>query len=374
MQNRDAANNPMTMRKLLFVGILTWALVAVAHLPSELVGSQHSLGERIGFVVCLFGFLLAFWIATREWCVGRAELTFIALQSILALGCIAFGPGGFVPILLVIIAGQLGHFPLRLGIPWIAVQSLFLVPFEKYEVITKVAAYFTFQLFGAFTARIANEERESKQALAAVNAELRVATGLLDISSRAEERVRIARELHDLLGHHLTALSLNLEVASHLTDGEAKEQIAKSQAVTKLLLSDVRESVSRLREDEPVDLAAAVRSIREAVPAPAIHVDADALGVTDPAVARTALRAVQEIVTNSVRHSGARNLWLTLRARDGTLAIDARDDGGGTDHVQLGNGLRGMRERVQQAGGTMDIASMRGRGFEVHITLPGRNP
>ncbi|HKR67070.1 MAG TPA: ATP-binding protein, partial [Thermoanaerobaculia bacterium] len=122
---------------------------------------------------------------------------------------------------------------------------------------------------------------------------------------------------------------------------------------------------------EPVDLAAALRSLRDAVPAPAIHVDADGIGVADPEVARTALRAVQEIVTNSVRHSGARNLWLTLRERDRALAIDARDDGAGTDQVQFGNGLRGMRERVQQAGGTMDVASMRGRGFEVHIVLPG---
>ena len=79
---------------------------------------------------------------------------------------------------------------------------------------------------------------------------------------------------------------------------------------------------------------------------------------------------MQEIVTNAVRHSGARNLWLTIGMQDHTLTVDARDDGGGTDRVVFGNGLRGMRERVQQAGGTLEVASMRGRGFEVHVRLP----
>ena len=85
-----------------------------------------------------------------------------------------------------------------------------------------------------------------------------MATELLEISSRTTERLRIARDLHDLLGHHLTALSLNLEVASHLATGEANEQIEKSKAITKLLLGDVRDVVSRLRNDEPVDLGAAI--------------------------------------------------------------------------------------------------------------------
>lgn len=343
----------------------------MSHLQWAFAGATAVTLESMAFVACLFAFVAVFWIATREWCSGRVETTLVALEAVLALGCVAFGPNGFLPVLLVIVAGQLGLMPVRYAVFWIAVQSVLLgVLLRPSKVVPITLVYFTFQLFGAFTSRMAQEEREAKQALAAVNAELRVATGLLDMSSRAEERLLIARDLHDLLGHHLAALSINLEVARHLAEGEAKERIEKSQSLTKLLLSDVRDSVSRLREDEPVDLAAALHSIRDVVPSPSIHVDADAIGVTDPATARTALRAVQEIVTNAVRHSGARNLWMTLTTRDHALAIDARDDGGGTDHVQFGNGLRGMRERVQQSGGTMDVRSMRGRGFEVYIGLP----
>ncbi len=87
-------------------------------------------------------------------------------------------------------------------------------------------------------------------------------------------------------------------------------------------------------------------------------------------MAQVALRSVQEIVTNAVRHSGARNLWVTLATADHTLDIDARDDGEGTDQVRFGNGLRGIRERVEQARGSLEVSSMRGRGFSVHVRLP----
>jgi signal transduction histidine kinase len=365
MQNLDA----MSMRHLRLVGIFTWLIVSVTH---AIWAWSDPLPQRAGFFAALLVFGLAFIAGTRDSCHGAREIALLALQSASALVAIAIRPNGFVPTLFVIVSAQLGSMRLPYALAWIAAETLMLGALDARDAVPKMLAYFAFQLFGLFTTRIAMEERDARQALAEANAELRVATGLLDMSSRAEERVRIAREIHDLLGHHLTALSLNLEVASHLAEGEAKAQIEKSQALTKLLLSDVRDSVSRLREDEPVDLAAALDAIRDAVPAPAIHIEAQELARLDPSVARTALRVVQEIVTNAVRHSGARNLWLTLATRENTLHVDARDDGAGTDHVNYGNGLHGMRERVQQAHGTMDVSSMRGRGFEVHVRLPLR--
>jgi signal transduction histidine kinase len=196
-------------------------------------------------------------------------------------------------------------------------------------------------------------------------------SGLLDISSRTSERLRIARDLHDLLGHHLTALTLNLETASHLAGGEAREQIEKSKAIARHLLADVRSVVSRLRDEEPVDLSAALASLRGVVDSPLLHLDLPPeLSVRDAHIAQIALRSVQEIVTNAVRHSGARNLWVTLGADEQTLDIAARDDGAGTDHVRFGNGLRGIRERVEGVRGSLEVSSMRGRGFSVHVQLP----
>ena len=355
----------MQLRHLVLAGVLTWVIVALPH-------AGHFTPV---WSLCYLAFLGLFILNTREWCPGRLELFVAALQAVLALACVWLKPNGMQAVLLVIVAAELGHLRFRAAFVWIAIQSLGLFIVGQYatgahEPEWSALGYFAFQLFGFLTARIAHEEREAKQALAEVNAELRVATGLLDMSSRAEERLRIARDLHDLIGHHLTALSINLEVASHLAEGQAKEQVEKSKTIAKLLLSDVRDVVSRLREDEPVDLGAALASLRDAVPHPNIHVDADGAAVTEPLVAQTALRAVQEIVTNAVRHSNARNLWLKIGTADRALTVDARDDGGGTDRVEFGNGLRGMRERVQQAGGTLEVASMRGRGFEVHVRLP----
>jgi len=360
------------MRNLIAVGVLTWTIVAIPHVM-WLAQREVLLTPRgLALIACLVAFLVCFCVATRAWCTGRGLVAMIAAQSGLALTAIALQPRGYMPVLLVVVAGQFGNFAPRIANAWIVAQTLVLalIAPKDQEGMLSALAYFAFQLFSSFTARVAHEERDAKQALAEANAELRVATELLDMSSRAEERLRIARDLHDLIGHHLTALSLNLEVASHLAVGTARKHVDKGKALTKLLLADVRDVVSRLRENEPVDLASSLRSLGDVVAVPAIQVEANDVAVMNPAIAETALRAAQEIVTNAVRHSGARNLWLKVAHVDHALALDARDDGVGTDRVQFGNGLTGMRERVASAGGTLEVQSVRGRGFEVHIRLP----
>lgn len=353
----------MPIRNLIFAGVLTWVIVAL----------PHARDVEPLWAVCYLAFLALFLFTSLRDCPKTLELLLIGVQSALAVACSWLQPEGMQPVLLVITAAQLGHLRARAALTWVVAQSvaLYLVALPTADnAFWGTLGYFAFQVFGFLTARIAHEEMEARLALAEANAELRVATGLLDMSSRAEERLRIARDLHDLIGHHLTALSLNLEVASHLAEGQAKEQIEKSKALTKLLLSDVRDVVSRLRDNEAVDLGAALASLRDAVPTPSIHIESDGAAVAEPLVAQTALRAVQEIVTNAVRHSNARNLWLKIATIDRSLAVDARDDGAGTDRVVFGNGLRGMRERVQQAGGLLEVESMRGRGFEVRVRLP----
>jgi signal transduction histidine kinase len=372
---------PPQVRNLVFIGILTWAIVGMPGLTYELQNGTLLTAHGLIWGACFVGFLLFFWLATRPECHGGREAMFIIAQSVLALVCSALQMhGGIQPVLLVIVAGQLGHYSLRVALLWVTAQTvaLTLIYINRTDTVNALyvtLAYFAFQLFGLFTTQIAHSEAAARQALAERNAELTVTTGLLEISSRTSERIRIARDLHDLLGHHLAALSLNLEVAGHLAAGEAREQIEKSKSITKLLLSDVRDVVSRLREEEPVDLTAALQSLQDVITAPALHLDVpNDLALKDSAVAQVALRTVQEIVTNAVRHSGARNLWLKLTAADHSLAIDAHDDGAGTDEIRFGNGLRGIRERVEQVHGDLDVSSTRGRGFRVHVRLPLEAP
>lgn len=351
------------------IGVLTWAIIAVPSVAWEIAHHHLLTPGGIAWAASFVAFIVAYCTANFTECNRSVALALRVVQALLALACMRFQPAGFQPILFVIVAAQIGTLPLAIAIAWIAAQTI-AYGVMIHEVAVTVA-YFAFQLFAAISVRMTHSEALAREQLARTNAELQMTTALLDMNSRTSERLRIARDLHDLLGHHLTALSLNLEVASHLASGDARESVEKSKAITKLLLSDVRDTVSSLREEEPVDLTGALRSLRDAITTPALHLDVDDdVAVDDSAVAQAALRAVQEIVTNCVRHSGARNLRLRLKTDGRALDIDARDDGTGTDELRLGNGLRGMRERVEQMRGTVDVASSRGNGFSVHVRLP----
>jgi signal transduction histidine kinase len=222
---------------------------------------------------------------------------------------------------------------------------------------------------------VGKQQAEAREEQRRLNAELRATRALLAESSRLTERTRISRELHDLLGHHLTALSLNLEVATHLSEGRVQEHVRQAQSLAKLLLSDVREAVSQLRDDDAIDLSEALTTLIEGVPALDIHLDyPDHLRVTDPARAHVLLRCAQEIITNAVRHAGASSLWLAISRDQTGIAIRARDDGRGADQYDVGNGLRGMRERLAEFGGKLQIETARGKGFSIDLWLPLENP
>ena len=363
------------MKSLVWVGVVTCAIVGIPSVLWEVERGTLFTPRALVWLASFTTFVLLFFLTASAERHRKRELLLLAAQTVTALTCVYLQKSGFAPILLVMIAGELGGQTPKLGFTWIGLQTIAML-YVLHESGQRSGAlvgmaYLGFQFFGYFAVRIAHQELEARQKLSEAHAELQVANSLLDISSRSEERLRIARDVHDLLGHHLTALSLNLEVASHLTEGKAKEQIETSKAIAKLLLSDIRDVVSRLRDEEPIDLAAALSTIQTRVQKPAIHVElANDAVVSDSTVARLTLRTVQEIVTNAIRHSGARNLWLGIKRDNGLLALDARDDGSGVDLLKVGNGLRGMRERVEEVNGTMRIVSRKGEGFNVEIRIP----
>ncbi|MEO6076954.1 MAG: ATP-binding protein, partial [Dokdonella sp.] len=139
----------------------------------------------------------------------------------------------------------------------------------------------------------------------------------------------------------------------------------------RLLLTDVREAVSQLRDSGAIDLGAALRPLAENVPKLAIHMDVQhPLTVDDPERAHVLLRCAQEAITNTVRHADARNLWLNAVNDGERIILQVRDDGSGTDQLANGNGLQGMRERLRQLGGRLEIESRAGQGFQLTMILP----
>jgi signal transduction histidine kinase len=375
---------------LRYAGLFTWAMVGIPLVLNTWYFPAVEGGEKPppNMVLALLAYLafgIAYWLVTRELGVRRPRWYDIVLLGVLTISAILVSwltGTGLSGILLMIVAGVIPWLmPLGVGIPWLIAQHVPLVPvfvrgqdFTPIEAVLQAALYIGYSSFTFITGLVAKQQAQARDEQRRLNAELRATRVLLAESSRMSERLRISRELHDLLGHHLTALSLNLEVAGHLTEGKALEHVRQSHTLARLLLTDVREAVSEMREERGVDLASALRTLSEGVPALEVRLDLpETLRIDDPERAQVLLRCAQEIITNTVRHSGASRLDLRLEPRVGEILMQARDDGRGSDSPTPGNGLRGMRERLAACGGQVDIITAPGKGFALDVRLPLEN-
>lgn len=374
---------------LRYSGLFTWAVVGVPLLylwMLPLAGvDDAAAGLRPrpwqGWVAyAAFGMSYA-WL-TRGLDVRRrtaGDYVMLLVLTAAAISVSYYAESGLGSVLLMVAACLLPWLlPLPLGIAWLAVSQFAVVPvfvrgfdFTLAEAMMQSVLYAGFSLFVFVTSLVARQQAQARDEQRRLNAELRATRALLGESVRVNERTRISRELHDLLGHHLTALSLNLEVAGHLAEGRVKDHVQQAHTLARLLLTDVREAVSQLREGDAIDLAAALRPLAENVPSLDIRMDIEApLTLDDPERAHVLLRCTQEIITNTVRHSGASGMWIRAeRVRD-CIIVSARDDGRGADQLVAGNGLRGMRERLAQYGGSLHIETRPEAGFSLTLTLP----
>jgi signal transduction histidine kinase len=189
---------------------------------------------------------------------------------------------------------------------------------------------------------------------------------------RVAERLHIARELHDSLGHHLVALRLYLDAAVKLTcSTPGAAPVARAQEIACAMVGDVRRIVGSMRRQRPIDFAAALHRLVDGISQPTVILSMPpALRIDSAAHAHVLLRAVQEAITNALRHANASTVWVDLAADNGGIRLTIRDDGDGVTTVRFGNGLIGMRERVTQLGGAMRIGSRPGRGFSLCMRLP----
>jgi signal transduction histidine kinase len=376
-------------RVLRLAGLFTWVMLGL-----PLVYSQYeALLRRSDGVdlpaTLLFVAYLAFgggylWLTRGLRNGGHSawyDRAILVLLTICALGVSFLSGSGLGSILMMVAAGVIPWMlPARVGVIWLLVSQLavapvyyLFLPFSLFEAVMQSLLYGGFSMFIFVTSLVARQQTDAREEQRRLNTELRATRVLLAESARVNERTRISRELHDLLGHHLTALSLNLEVAGHITEGQAQEHVHQAHTLAKLLLTDVREAVSQLRDSGAIDLAAALRPLTEQVPSLDIHLDIEEpLSVEDPEHAHVLLRCTQEIITNAVRHAGAHNLWIQVRREaQGEVVVEAHDDGIGADGIVVGNGLRGMRERLQQCGGELQIETRRGQGFRLRASVPG---
>ena len=368
---------------LRYAGLATWALVAVVLLLLPFIARDAvEPASMVGWWSAALLFLLTF---LHRWANPLRRTTFPRRVAVLVAMTFAvfavsfFTRSALGVILSTVVAGVLPWLlPRLIAFAWVvgiavvfSVWVALLPQFGWAYAVPQLMMTLGLMLFAYAASTLALHQLKAREELRRVNSELRATQSLLAENTRIAERVRIARELHDLVGHHLTALSLNLEVASHTSEGKSKEHVDRAGSIARLLLSDVREVVSDMRQDDRVDLREAIRELASGVPEPAIHLDIpDELSLTDPKRAQILLRCAQEVITNAVRHASASNLWISLTADDDGLRLEARDDGRGAVELLPGNGLTGMRERIKELGGRLEIMTRPNSGFRINAWMP----
>ncbi|HEY1539758.1 MAG TPA: histidine kinase [Solirubrobacteraceae bacterium] len=201
----------------------------------------------------------------------------------------------------------------------------------------------------------------------------------------SEERLRFARDLHDLLGHGLTVISVKAELAERLLTrdpAEAAEHVADIKKVARNALSEVREAVSDYRKPT---LASELSGARMALQAAGIEAELEGTDVTlDPEVEAVLAWAVREGTTNVIRHSGARNCRIEVHPGLAAVSAEVVDDGradacdadadANANGAVRGSGLIGLRERAERLAGRLEAGPAPDGGFRLWVTLPVRGP
>lgn len=374
--NRDMTKEDHWLSLQVGAAVLTWAMVT--GFAWYLIDRQPDPGVNLpwflGWAVLNLGTtLLACWGAglTRR---IKQTAHAVGLFAVFAAGWMA--PINFLPIYSIVwLAVACSLYPTRVlwgllaGIVagWYTVMRF---GWNEDSALISTALYGSFHLFALLTARSAEEAAQARDEAQFLNRELIATQHLLSEASRQSERTRIARDLHDMMGHHLTALSINLQIAERLAEGPVASKIAESRALARLLLSDVREAVSTLREECQVDFDHAIRLLVDQVPQLEVDLDiAPDVAIEQFEVAESLLRCVQEALTNTLRHAGASRSWIRVWQGEQGVHLEIHDNGVRGQQLSEGHGLNGMRERLAGLKGSLSLDTV-GNALRLRVLIP----
>lgn len=284
------------------------------------------------------------------------------------------GQGLFIVIFVMIAAAGVSILPMPAILGLVVANSAvvmlhqLLAGADAPEVVATTVFCLLIHLASVFSSSAMQRESELRAELEEQHVELTAAAALLEDSAKASERLRISRELHDLIGHQLTVLSLELEAAKHRDAERRGVHVDRAAEVARELLRDVRSTVGELRAAERGGLRAHLERLGGAVPTLQVHVHVEEGVYPDEQQTAALVRAAQEIVTNAVKHANARELWLDVTRDAETIQLVGVDDGYPPGSIEFGNGLTGLRERVELLDGELRVEP-RGE-FTVEVRLP----
>jgi len=361
------------------------------------VTSRHHSAPSLALLIALAGFhallgTAGLYLAERR---GTKTHLLLNLAAMFATGAAAVAVSrgeAFLLLMPLVTYGVLFLSPAGAGAVAAACSAVTLTAWVSRassvaEIVRDVAVWTATLAFVLVVSRMLLLQHEARSEveglahkLAEANDQLRAQAADIEELAKTKERNRIARDIHDGLGHYLTVVHVQLEAAQALLGRDptgARRALLKAQELTREGLADVRRSVALLRGSVPAQrpLLAAIEKLTSECKAGGIEAALKLSGTPRPLpepIEITLYRAAQEALTNVRRHARASRLDIELAfAAGGGIRLRVEDDGVGADQVDPGFGLLGLRERAESVGGRMTVQSVRGRGFTLEMELPG---
>jgi len=379
---------------MVVVGYIVTFLTMSSQERSSLTAQELVLGIAFGVIYLLLA--LYSRVLFDRVPAGWAEVLFFSVEISLILG-IAFilGTGG-----LFLFVAPLAAFAVERLAPrrrWLVYGALFAIVVLSIGLRTGswISALIngvtvgTAVLFVAIFAQLRLNEQHSRERaerlmveLESANVQLAAYATQAEELAMTQERNRLAREIHDNLGHYLTIVNVQIEAARVVMDSDpdrALDAMNKAQELTQKGLARVRESVAALRES-PVSnrpLAEAIASLAQEAQSSGIVTEFKETGeplTLENKVALALYRAAQEGLTNVCRHARASRVDVLLDYQPDQVRLEVRDNGVGAAKTNGGFGLLGIRERMQLLGGKLEIDTSVGKGFCLTASVPLSQP
>jgi signal transduction histidine kinase len=378
----------VSSRPLSWVASILYAAVLVSGGYFHLAGlSATSPARTTGFIAVLLVLLvLDGW---ERWRYGAGTprslaVVLLAIRAILYVLASTLDDSGFARALILLIPfaayftlGRRAAYLLAAGCLGLVLLGLPGGWYRDQETLSDLLMFLIGLVFALSMAAVAAEEQIARSGLEESHRQLTLYATQAASLAAATERNRLARDIHDSLGHHLTAVSVQLEKAAvfrHRDEVAAEQALADARRSARYALEDVRHSVGSLR-DGVFSLRTALVDLVRTDTAVVLETAGDETGYAGPTL-MALYRVAQEGLTNVRRHAaaGSVTLRLELGPTEGRLIVADNGRGFRVDVVEGGFGLRGMRERLELFGGTLTVESAPDNGTRLVATVPAVVP
>jgi signal transduction histidine kinase len=352
-------------------------------LLAEATAVAHPLAAvMLGAVYALLAIVAYVWI-DRQASPRRHRLALVYVALMLPLGYLLFGVAGagvgVTLLLMVLVSQSVLLLPLPAAFAVTAVVPLFHIGMAWGDGLRSGLGTLAAAAFTAVVTELLRREQRARVELADANVRLRGYAAQAEELATTQERNRVARDIHDGLGHHLTVVQMQVQAARAVlatSPAKADAVLAKAQQQSIEALAEVRRSVAALREPRIVPpLGDALKQLAEEATAAGVPTDLEVSGTVRPmgaAAEECLFRAAQEGLTNVRKHAVAGHVRMVLEYRDDrTVRLDVWDDGRGIVPSADGFGLLGLHERAERLGGSVAIESAPGSGTTLRVTVPG---